>query len=61
MRPRMRLFERLHDLAGAAETQRDVPAAATAGHVWQVLAAEFPTVALYARSVSVAVSADFRR
>jgi sulfur-carrier protein len=61
MRVRIRLFGRLHDLVGATEAQRDLPAAATAGDVWQMLAAEFPAVAPYARSVSVAVNADFAK
>jgi molybdopterin converting factor small subunit len=33
----------------------------TAADVWQALAAEFPAVAPHARSVSVAVNADFAR
>jgi molybdopterin converting factor subunit 1 len=61
MRVTIRLFGRLHDLAGATELERGVPAAATAASVWQMLAAEFPAVAPYTRSVSVAVNADFAR
>jgi molybdopterin converting factor subunit 1 len=59
MRVTIRLFGRLHDLAGATQLERDVPAAATAASVWQMLATEFPAVAPYARSMSVAVNADF--
>jgi molybdopterin converting factor subunit 1 len=61
MRVRIRLFGRLHDLAGATQVQRDLPAAATAWDVWQRLVAEFPAVAPYAGSVSVAVNADFAK
>ncbi|HEX7485740.1 MAG TPA: molybdopterin converting factor subunit 1 [Vicinamibacterales bacterium] len=59
MRITIRLFGRLHDLAGASELEREVPMTATVASVWQMLAAEFPTVAPYARSVSAAVNADF--
>jgi molybdopterin converting factor subunit 1 len=61
MRITIRLFGRLHDLAGAAELAREVPDAATVESVWQGLAAEFPAVAPYARSVSAAVNADFAK
>jgi molybdopterin converting factor subunit 1 len=61
MRVTIRLFGRLHDLAGATELERDVPVAATAASVWHMLAAEVPVVAPYAQSVSVAVNADFAK
>jgi molybdopterin converting factor subunit 1 len=61
MRVTIRLFGRLHDLAGTAQLQRNLPAAATAGDAWRMLAGEFPAVAPYARAVSVAVNADFAK
>jgi len=61
MRITIRLFGRLHDLAGAAELEREVPADSTVGSVWQALAVDFPAVAPYARSVSAAVNADFAK
>jgi len=61
MRITIRLFGRLRDMAGAAELQRDLPEAATVGTAWELLAAEFPPIAPYARSVSAAVNADFAK
>lgn len=61
MRVTVRLFARLRDIAGAAELQRDVPAGATIGAVWQRLVEEFPELALYERSVSSALNADYAR
>jgi molybdopterin converting factor subunit 1 len=55
------LFGRLHDLAGAAELERDAPTGATVGDVWRQLAAEIPAIAPYSRSISAAVNADFAR
>jgi molybdopterin converting factor subunit 1 len=59
MRVTIRMFGRLHDLAGAAELERDVPAPATPASLWDLLAADIPAVAPYARAVSVAVNAEF--
>jgi molybdopterin converting factor subunit 1 len=61
MRVRVRLFGRLHDLAGTTELEREVPAGSTVATVWERLATEFPTVAPYARVVSAAVNADFSK
>ncbi len=61
MRVRIRLFGRLHDLAGAGELERDVPADATVEALWEQLASEFPSMSSYRRSVSAAVNADFAR
>ena len=64
MRVKVRLFARLRDIAGAAELTRDVASGATVRTVWQELAAEFPEMASYERSISTAVmllrSARFR-
>jgi molybdopterin converting factor subunit 1 len=57
----VRLFGRLHDLAGATHLEREVPPGATVGDVWLVLEREVPAVAPYSRSVSAAVNADFAR
>jgi molybdopterin converting factor subunit 1 len=61
MRVRIRLFGRLHDLAGASMLEREIEAPATAAEAWQVLADETPAIAPYAQSVSVAVNADFAK
>jgi molybdopterin converting factor subunit 1 len=61
MRVRVRLFGRLHDLAGAEELPRDVPEGSTVRALWDRLAAEFPSMAPYGRSVSAAVNSDFSR
>ena len=57
----VRLFARLRDLAGSGELVRDVPAPATVQTVWRSLVAEFPGLAEYERSMSVAVNADYSR
>jgi molybdopterin converting factor subunit 1 len=61
MRVTVRLFARLRDLAGAAELARDVEAPATVQTIWRSLVAEFPAIAEYERSMSVAVNADYSR
>ncbi len=61
MRVTIRLFGRLHDLAGASVLEREVEAPATAAGVWQALAAETPAIAAHTPSVSVAVNADFAK
>lgn len=57
----VRLFARLRDLAGSGELVRDVPAPATVQTIWKALVAEFPGLADYERSMSVAVNADYAR
>ena len=61
MRVTVRLFARLRDLAGAGELVRDVPAPATVHTIWKALVAEWPALAEYERSMSVAVNADYSR
>jgi sulfur-carrier protein len=61
MRVTIRLFGRLRDLAGTPELERELPGACTVAGVWQQLAAEFPQMAPYARSISAAVNADFAK
>jgi len=61
MRVTVRLFARLRDLAGSGELVRHVDAPATAGTVWRSLVAEYPALADYERTMSVAVNADYAR
>jgi molybdopterin converting factor subunit 1 len=61
MRVTVRLFARLHDIAGASELVRDVPAGSTIRDVWRGLAGEFPALGEYERSISSAVNADYAR
>jgi molybdopterin converting factor subunit 1 len=61
MRVTVRLFARLRDLAGAGELVRDVDPPATVSTVWQALVSEVPALEQYARTMSVAVNADYTR
>jgi molybdopterin converting factor subunit 1 len=61
MRVTVRLFARLRDITGASELSREAPSGATIGSVWHQLAAEFPELAPYERSISSAVNADYAR
>ena len=61
MRVTVRLFARLRDIAGAAEMPREIPSGATIGTVWKQLAGEFPGLAVYERSMSSALNADYAR
>jgi molybdopterin converting factor subunit 1 len=61
MRVTVRLFARLRDLAGSGEVIRDVQAPATVQTIWRSLAADFPAIAEYERSMSVAVNADYSK
>ena len=61
MRVRIRLFARLHDIAGAPELARDVAPGATIGTLWRQLTCEFPDFAAYDRSISTAVNADYAK
>ena len=57
----VRLFARLRDLAGTGEMVRDVEAPATVQTIWRALVADFPALAAYEKSMSVAVNADYSR
>jgi molybdopterin converting factor subunit 1 len=57
----VRLFARLREIAGSAELSRQLPDGATAGDAWNVLAADFPALADYARTVSCAVNETYSR
>jgi molybdopterin converting factor subunit 1 len=61
MRVTVRLFARLRDLAGSGELVRDVAAPADVKTIWRSLVAEFPALADYERSMSVAVNTDYSR
>jgi molybdopterin converting factor subunit 1 len=61
VRVTVRLFARLRDIAGAAELTRECAAGSTIGDIWRQLAAEFPELAPYERSISSAVNADYAR
>ena len=61
MRVTVRLFARLRDIAGTAELARDLAPGATIGDLWRQLAAEFPELSSYERSISSAVNADYAR
>jgi molybdopterin converting factor subunit 1 len=61
VRVTVKLFARLRDIARAEELTRDMPAGATIGNVWRELAAEFPALTEYERSISTAVNLDYAR
>ena len=61
MRVTVRLFARLRDIAGAAELTREVAAGSTIGGIWRQLAAEYPGLVPYERSISSAVNLDYAR
>ena len=59
MRVTIRLFARLREIVGAGELQRELPDPATAQAAWDRLAAEFPGITDYRRTVSCAVNAEY--
>ena len=61
MRVTVRLFARLRDLAGAAELIREVPEPADARAVWNAMAAEWPALREYEKTLSVAINAEYAR
>ena len=61
MRVTVRLFARLHDIAGQSEVVCDVTPGATIGTVWRQLAGLYPELDAYERSISSAVNADYAR
>ena len=56
MRVTVRVFARLRDIVGATTLDRTTADGATVQRVWVDLVAEFPDVAAYADSMSVAVN-----
>jgi molybdopterin converting factor subunit 1 len=61
MRVTVRFFARLRDLAGTSEVVRDVSDPATVATVWTSLVADMPSLGEYARTMSVAVNAEYAR
>jgi molybdopterin converting factor subunit 1 len=61
VRVTVRLFARLRDITGAAELARELAPGATIRDLWRQLAAEFPELASYERSISSAINADYAR
>jgi molybdopterin synthase sulfur carrier subunit len=60
MRVTVRLFARLRDITGWSEHVRDV-GEGTARQVWNDLVKEFPPLAAYTASISVAINTDYAR
>lgn len=61
MHVRVHLFARLREIAGASELSRQLPDGATAQDAWNALAADYPGLMAYARSVSCAVNESYSR
>ncbi|MGE3956739.1 MAG: molybdopterin converting factor subunit 1 [Vicinamibacterales bacterium] len=61
MRVTVKLFARLRDIVGTPELVRDIAPGTTVRGLWDTLAAEFPAIASYERSISMAVNADYAR
>jgi molybdopterin converting factor subunit 1 len=61
VRLKVRLFARLREIAGAPEIDRELPDAATARAAWDSLTSDFPMLADYTSSVSVAVNEEYAR
>ena len=61
MRVTVRLFAWLREIAGTGDLARDVAPGAAAADLWRALQDEFPGMAPYAGSVSVAVNAEYAR
>ena len=59
MRVTVRLFARLHELAGASELARELPSGATAADAWNVIIADYPAMASYTPAISCAVNASY--
>ena len=55
----VRLFARLHELAGVSEFDRDLPSGATAADAWNAIVADFPAMASYSTAISCAVNASY--
>lgn len=55
----VRLFARLRDIVGIGELRRELPAGATAGDVWNTLAAEHAALSAYRQVSSCAVNEEY--
>lgn len=61
MKVTIRLFARFRDIAGSGDLMRDVPDGSTARDVWNLLAAEHPTLAPFASVSSCAVNEEYAK
>jgi len=61
VRVTIRLFARLRDIARSGDLAREASTGATAGDLWRGLIAEFPEMARYESSISVAVNAEYAK
>ena len=61
MQVNVRLFARLRELVGDSALPREVADGATVDSVWRSLAADYPSIAPYAASISCAVNADYAK
>jgi molybdopterin synthase sulfur carrier subunit len=61
VRVTVKLFARLRDITGAAELMREVEPGSTVLSLWNQLAVDYPDIASYERSISMAVNADYAR
>lgn len=59
MRVTVRLFAGQRDIVGAAELALEVPSGATAGAIWEQLAAEYPRLAGFTGRVLYAVNQEY--
>lgn len=57
----VRLFARLREIAGGAETTMELPDGSTAGDAWRALTRRHPDLDAYSSSVSCAVNEDYAR
>ena len=61
MRVTVRLFARLRDLTGSGELMRELPEPADARAVWNAVAAEWPPIREYEKTMSVAINAEYAK
>ena len=61
MRVTVRLFARLRDLTGAGELMREVAEPADVRAVWNAMAAEWPSIREYEKTMSVAINAEYAK
>jgi molybdopterin converting factor subunit 1 len=57
----VRLFARLREIAGGPELKIELPDVAHVRDAWLALAARYPELAAYERTISCAVNEDYAR
>lgn len=57
----VRLFARLREIAGGAETRIELPDGSTAADAWRALTLRHPVLEAYSSSVSCAVNEEYAR